>query len=158
MCAEHVSTRVEELDVLALKCPLEHASHVGCSDADPTFEVNLPAPHFVCAEHVSTCVEEPDVLALNRPLEHASHVGCSDADPTFEVNLPGPHFVCASHLSTCVDELATVVSAWNLGSKHLQILQLDVSTSLPRLLSQQSPPSKSQPAWLLPSSQPPSPL
>merc|ERR1711988_1231541 len=44
------------------------------------------------------------------------------------------------------------------GSKHLHAVQNDFETAFPKLFSQQSPPSYSHPALLLPSSQLPSPL
>merc|ERR1712025_1003656 len=63
--------------------------------------------------------------------------------------LPSPLYCLRPH---------TGAGALGLGSRHLHSLQYSFLTGPPKLFSQQSPPSNSQPALLLPSSQLPSPL
>merc|ERR1711907_364640 len=50
------------------------------------------------------------------------------------------------------------LGALGSGAKHLHAVQNCLEMALPKLFSQQSPPSYSHPALLLPSSQLPSPL
>merc|ERR1712151_686728 len=68
------------------------------------------------------------------------------------LQLPSPLYCSNLHAD------AAALGALGFGSKHLHAVQNCLEMALPKLFSQQSPPSYSHPALLLPSSQMPSPL
>lgn len=70
-------------DVMDLKNPVAHASHLGWVVAEPLTMVCLPGGHFVWAVQESVLV-----LGLKNPVAHASHCGC---DPLGLVYLPRGH-------------------------------------------------------------------
>ena len=85
------------LDVVLLKNPVGHTSHLGCATVEPDAVVYWPAGHLVWGAHASVPVLLFDVKALKNPVRHGSHLGCAVAVPAVRVYFRAGHFVWAMH-------------------------------------------------------------
>ena len=94
--AIHESFLVLALDVVSLKNPGAHDSHLGSPMAVTL--MYLPGGHvaFWTAVQKSVLVLLLDVLALKNPNAQVSHIGWAVLEPGIMVYLPGGHLVCAA--------------------------------------------------------------
>ena len=86
---EEVPTHMLLFDVMLLKNPAAHASHLGSEVTEPAVLVNLPGGHLVWAVQTSALLLE--AKAWKNPVAHVSHSTCVATDPAFFVYFPGPH-------------------------------------------------------------------